>query len=589
LAASVVVGVVTNAWATAPATSARSAATTVAAGANGVSIPATPAAPSSPFVAIAGAGFRGYWLVQANGNVTNHGHARFFGSLPGEGIVPNAPIVAISVSNADTGYLLVGADGGVYAFGQARFYGSLGGQRLEHPIVGIVVTGTSKGYWLVDSDGALFPFGDAGTQNHTPSGIAPTFPGRHLGSPIVQVNGDLEVTAEGGVYSTIGGAPSRFGSMAGRHLNAPIVGMTSVPFRSGYWLVASDGGVFSFGDARFYGSMGGRHLNQPVVGMVNSYLPGYWQLAADGGVFSFGRATFFGAGANPPHLPARTAFIGLDHNTGAVIALGAKGLALSRLFGVAIEHRHHWPTITQFQIAPDAILWDTTNVTGAVQCPTIEERVVLTGVGHARFQGTWMALSPDGTRLAYTGCAANDPSVHIVDLRDGEAWIARAPVANPLEVGHVTWTPDGRRVLAEYLAAHGGGWRVSALTPGPRSGSIPWGPTVLHLADEARLTTSADALVVSGATATDKFSIDTYSWTYRRTAHTPVALDPLEVVVRDGEIYFVGGPATGGPSINSGLYRLEANGGVTELRHGIGEVAVYPAGTGIFNRSSPSR
>ena len=33
----------------------------------------------------------------------------------------------------------------------------------------------------------------------------------------------------------------------------------------GYWLVAADGGIFTFGDAGFYGSMGGQHLNAPVV------------------------------------------------------------------------------------------------------------------------------------------------------------------------------------------------------------------------------------------------------------------------------------------------------------------------------------
>jgi hypothetical protein len=32
----------------------------------------------------------------------------------------------------------------------------------------------------------------------------------------------------------------------------------------GYYLVAADGGIFSFGDARFAGSMGGRPLNAPV-------------------------------------------------------------------------------------------------------------------------------------------------------------------------------------------------------------------------------------------------------------------------------------------------------------------------------------
>jgi hypothetical protein len=31
--------------------------------------------------------------------------------------------------------------------------------------------------------------------------------------------------------------------------------------------VASDGGIFAFGNAAFHGSMGGKPLNAPVVGM----------------------------------------------------------------------------------------------------------------------------------------------------------------------------------------------------------------------------------------------------------------------------------------------------------------------------------
>ena len=34
----------------------------------------------------------------------------------------------------------------------------------------------------------------------------------------------------------------------------------------GYWLVASDGGIFSFGAAPFEGSAGSFTLNKPVVG-----------------------------------------------------------------------------------------------------------------------------------------------------------------------------------------------------------------------------------------------------------------------------------------------------------------------------------
>jgi len=37
--------------------------------------------------------------------------------------------------------------------------------------------------------------------------------------------------------------------------------MTATPTGNGYWCVASDGGIFSFGDAQFFGSMGGQHLN----------------------------------------------------------------------------------------------------------------------------------------------------------------------------------------------------------------------------------------------------------------------------------------------------------------------------------------
>jgi len=64
----------------------------------------------------------------------------------------------------------------------------------------------------------------------------------------------------------------------------------------GYWMLGNDGGVFSFGDARFFGSMGGVRLNAPMVGMAGT--PdggGYWTVAADGGVFSLGDAPYEGS------------------------------------------------------------------------------------------------------------------------------------------------------------------------------------------------------------------------------------------------------------------------------------------------------
>ena len=72
--------------------------------------------------------------------------------------------------------------------------------------------------------------------------------------------------------------------------------MARTPDGKGYWLVASDGGIFTFGDARFYGSTGNVRLAQPIVGMVRTGDgKGYWLVGRDGGIFTFGDAHFAGS------------------------------------------------------------------------------------------------------------------------------------------------------------------------------------------------------------------------------------------------------------------------------------------------------
>lgn len=73
------------------------------------------------------------------------------------------------------------------------------------------------------------------------------------------------------------------------------VALRSTKTGQGYWIVTSDGGVFTFGDAPFCGSLGGVALAAPVIGMepTPSGL-GYWLLGQDGGVFSFGDAAYLG-------------------------------------------------------------------------------------------------------------------------------------------------------------------------------------------------------------------------------------------------------------------------------------------------------
>ena len=102
------------------------------------------------------------------------------------------------------------------------------------------------------------------------------------------------VASDGGIFSF--GDASFYGSTGGLRLDKPIISMAGTPSGHGYWLVASDGGIFTFGDASFFGSTGGHPLDQPVVGMASSTSGnGYWLVAADGGIFAFGDAAFLGS------------------------------------------------------------------------------------------------------------------------------------------------------------------------------------------------------------------------------------------------------------------------------------------------------
>ena len=118
---------------------------------------------------------------------------------------------------------------------------------------------------------------------------------------------NMTSTSDGGGYSLVATDGGVFtfgdtvfhGSTGNLQLNKPIVGMAATPDGGGYWLVASDGGIFTGGDAVFHGSTGNLQLNKPIVGMAAT--PdggGYWLVASDGGIFTFGDAVFHGSTGN---------------------------------------------------------------------------------------------------------------------------------------------------------------------------------------------------------------------------------------------------------------------------------------------------
>ena len=160
------------------------------------------------------------------------------------------------------GYWLVGSDGGVFSFGSSQFYGSTGSLALQRPVVGISPTGDRGGYWMVASDGGVFAYGNAG--------FVGSIPGL-------------------GVHPAGSGWPNS--------LNAPIVGMVPSRDGRGYFMVASDGGVFAFGDARFAGSCPGIGgcAGAAVAVMPDASGNGYWIVTKNGSVYGFGDASYQGA------------------------------------------------------------------------------------------------------------------------------------------------------------------------------------------------------------------------------------------------------------------------------------------------------
>jgi hypothetical protein len=207
------------------------------------------------WVAFSNQGTSGGCLVATVTSSTSPTLAQLTGTEIALADVPNAPPAP------SHGYWLVGSDGGIFSFGSSQFYGSTGNLQLQRPVVGIVPTADHGGYWLDASDGGVFSFGD--TQFYG------SIPGL-------------------GLHPAGSGLPNS--------LNAPVVGMVASSDNGGYFMVASDGGVFAFGDAHFAGSCPGIGgcVGSAVSVMADHTGNGYWVVTSTGAVYAFGDAAYYG-------------------------------------------------------------------------------------------------------------------------------------------------------------------------------------------------------------------------------------------------------------------------------------------------------
>lgn len=222
---------------------------------------------------------------------------------PGDGLYTRLPElrdrVEVELVGGTVGLRILGADGSLWTYGSTRTFGTTNdisdprrGVGGGIPVRAVAGTASGRGAWVADVNGAVYAFGDAGFHG--------SMGGRRLNKPIVGMTsrpdgaGYWLVATDGGIFSF--GSARFHGSTGAIALNSPIVGMASTPTGRGYWLVAGDGGIFCFGDARFFGSTGAIRLQQPIVAMAAQPSGlGYWMVARDGGVFAFGSAPFLGS------------------------------------------------------------------------------------------------------------------------------------------------------------------------------------------------------------------------------------------------------------------------------------------------------
>jgi hypothetical protein len=213
----------------------------------------------------------GYWLVASDGGIFAFGDSGFFGSIPGVGISPagtvgarralDAPIVGMVPSTDGGGYFMVAADGGVFAFGDAKFAGScpgIGG--CAGAAVSVLPDASGDGYWLVTATGNVYNFGDApyygapGQQAEPVTSAVRTADGG--GYWLLYANGAVaafgDATKLGGPVGTVGGLD-------------PATAIFTTADGGGYWVASASGSVFPYGDAPNEGSMAGQHLNAPVI------------------------------------------------------------------------------------------------------------------------------------------------------------------------------------------------------------------------------------------------------------------------------------------------------------------------------------
>jgi hypothetical protein len=256
---------------------------------------------------------QGYLFVGSDGSVYNFGTSAYEGggnnTCPGTGCHAqlDSSFVGVAYAPNASGYWLVGPDGGVFAFPNTLgFYGSMSGCGYSSPasIVAIAAFPNGSGYWLLNQDGQVYSMAGYSGPDSCTSGpwYGNAGSGCYLGGGATTSAVGITATPDGGgywiaasngtVYSC--GDASNFGTGVSDPAK-PISGIVTDTAQWGYWLVGQDGGVFGFGNGGFHGSLPPTAVDNSIVGIAATMTGnGYWLVGNDGGALVYGDAQFDG-------------------------------------------------------------------------------------------------------------------------------------------------------------------------------------------------------------------------------------------------------------------------------------------------------
>jgi hypothetical protein len=395
-----------------------------------------------------------------------------------------------------------------------------------------------QAYWLATSKGEVYAAGGAKQYG--------TLAGRNLAKPIVGIaptptgGGYWLVASDGGVF-TFGNAHF-YGSTGDMRLKAPIVGMAPTPTGGGYWLVASDGGVFTFGNATFNGSTGALRLDKPVVGMASTPTgDGYWLVASDGGIFTFGDARFYGSMGGRSLAAPVVGMTAMPTGGGYRLVAADGGIfdfgPTTTFYGSLGGQPRPYPITAMTTMFSDKGYWLSTSQ-GGVQnfgaaqlfgsTPGLDADVV----GMAPAEGNGDPLTPGyapgsyGYDVSNYQCGNFPSGAHTIGIVEIDGW--GSSYTNPCFITEVNWAGPG--VNLYMFVVYG-----TSSTPEPGCTGAPV-PTACDFGYATATSdfAAASSMINGRATVPWWLDIEPANWSSNKTANASVVMGAVDALHASG-------------------------------------------------------